>query len=42
MITNSDTNLQKQILNPDLIPKYINQLPILPAFYPKVMNVCNS
>ena len=40
MIKNIDTNPTKELLNPDLIPKYINQLPILPVFYPKVMNAC--
>ena len=42
MAINSSVSSQKELLNPDLIPKYINQLPILPVFYPKVMYVCNK
>lgn len=40
MINNITTDSTKELLNPDLIPKYINQLPILPVLYPKVMNGC--
>lgn len=42
MIDNSIIDTAKILLNPDLIPKYINQLPIMPVFYPQIKNACTD
>ncbi len=41
-MNNLSIKSQKELLNPNTIPKYINQLPILPAFYPKVIEGCSD
>ena len=42
MINNSTPDPPKEILNPDIITKYINQLTILPVFYPSIENSCDD